>query len=157
QHGSRRLDRRGCALRRARRWPAGRGRPGRPRAGAPDRHPLQRPAERGADRPRGRRDGRDQRRDDGDGRREHPGRLERRAAGRPLEPRGLGPPPGILKESATMPKVLITAPGARGDDDPRLKALREAGWDVKTYRWQGGRPDDEEVVELVQGYDAVIA
>jgi D-3-phosphoglycerate dehydrogenase len=56
-----------------------------------------------------------------------------------------------------MPKVLITAPGHRGDDDPRLKALREAGWDIKTYRWPGGRPDEEEVVELVQGYDAVIA
>jgi D-3-phosphoglycerate dehydrogenase / 2-oxoglutarate reductase len=56
-----------------------------------------------------------------------------------------------------MPKVLITAPGHRGDDDPRLKALREAGWSIKTHRWPGGRPDDEEVIELVQGYDAVIA
>ena len=56
-----------------------------------------------------------------------------------------------------MPKVLITAPGARGDDDPRLKTLRESGWDVKTYRWPSGRPDEEEVIELVQGYDAVIA
>jgi D-3-phosphoglycerate dehydrogenase len=56
-----------------------------------------------------------------------------------------------------MPKVLITAPGHRGDDDPRLKALRDAGWDIKTHRWPGGRPDEEEVIELVHGYDAVIA
>src|SRR6187402_37953 len=58
---------------------------------------------------------------------------------------------------ATMPKVLITAPGSRGDDDARFQPLRDAGWDVKTHRWPGGRPDEEEVVELVQGYDAVIA
>ena len=56
-----------------------------------------------------------------------------------------------------MPKVLITAPGSRGDDDPRFQPLRDAGWQVKTHRWPGGRPDEEEVVELVQGYDAVIA
>lgn len=56
-----------------------------------------------------------------------------------------------------MPKVLITAPGHRGDDDPRLKILRDAGWDIKTHRWPAGRPDPEEVIELVQGYDAVIA
>jgi D-3-phosphoglycerate dehydrogenase len=56
-----------------------------------------------------------------------------------------------------MPKVLITAPGHRGDDDPRLKALRDAGWDIKTHRWPAGRPDEEEVIELVNGYDAVIA
>jgi D-3-phosphoglycerate dehydrogenase len=56
-----------------------------------------------------------------------------------------------------MPKVLITAPGARGDDDPRLQPLRDAGWEIRTHRWPGGRPDEEEVVELVQGHDAVIA
>jgi D-3-phosphoglycerate dehydrogenase len=56
-----------------------------------------------------------------------------------------------------MPKVLITAPGHRGDDDPRLNALREAGWTIKTHRWPAGRPDEEEVIELVNGYDAVIA
>jgi D-3-phosphoglycerate dehydrogenase len=56
-----------------------------------------------------------------------------------------------------MPKVLITAPGSRGDDDPRFQPLRDAGWEVKTHRWPAGRPDEEEVVELVQGYDAVIA
>ena len=56
-----------------------------------------------------------------------------------------------------MPKVLVTATGHRGDDDPRFKPLRDAGWEVKTHRWPGGRPDEEEVVELIQGYDAVIA
>jgi D-3-phosphoglycerate dehydrogenase len=56
-----------------------------------------------------------------------------------------------------MPKVLVTAPGSHGDDDPRFQPLRDAGWQVKTHRWPGGRPDEEEVVELVQGYDAVIA
>ncbi len=56
-----------------------------------------------------------------------------------------------------MPKVLITAPGSLGDNDPRFQTLRDAGWEVKTHRWPGGRPDEEEVVELVQGYDAVIA
>ena len=56
-----------------------------------------------------------------------------------------------------MPKVLITAPGSRGDDDPRFQPLRDAGWEVRTHRWPGGRPDDEEVIELVQGHDAVIA
>ena len=56
-----------------------------------------------------------------------------------------------------MPKVLVTATGHRGDDDPRFKPLRDAGWDVKTHRWPGGRPDEEEVIELVNGYDAVIA
>jgi len=45
-----------------------------------------------------------------------------------------------------MPKVLITATGHQGDDDPRLKALRDAGWAIKTHRWPGGRPDEEEVV-----------
>lgn len=56
-----------------------------------------------------------------------------------------------------MPKVLVTAPGHRGDNDPRLQPLRDAGWEVKTHRWPAGRPDEEEVVELVHGYDAVIA
>ncbi|MCC6381053.1 MAG: phosphoglycerate dehydrogenase [Dehalococcoidia bacterium] len=56
-----------------------------------------------------------------------------------------------------MPRVLVTAPGSRGDDDPRFQPLRDAGFDVKTHRWPGGRPDEEEVVELVQGFDAVIA
>src|SRR5712691_4001837 len=56
-----------------------------------------------------------------------------------------------------MPTVLITAPGVSGPDDPRLQALRDAGWRIKTHRWPGKRPDDEEVIELVQGNDAVIA
>ncbi len=56
-----------------------------------------------------------------------------------------------------MPRVLVTAPGARGEDDPRFQPFRDAGWQVTTHRWTGGRPDEEEVVELVQGFDAVIA
>src|SRR6266540_7464236 len=56
-----------------------------------------------------------------------------------------------------MPNVLITAPGVRGPDDVRLQALRDAGWQIRTHRWPGGRPPEDEVVELVQGNDAVIA
>src|SRR3954471_11934104 len=56
-----------------------------------------------------------------------------------------------------MPSVLVTAPGVRGPDDSRLQALRDAGWQIRTHRWPGGRPDEEDVVELVQGNDAVIA
>jgi phosphoglycerate dehydrogenase-like enzyme len=35
--------------------------------------------------------------------------------------------------------------------------LRDAGWGIRTHRWPGGRPPEEEVLELVQGNDAVIA
>ena len=56
-----------------------------------------------------------------------------------------------------MPTVLITAPGVSGPDDPRLQPLRDAGWRIKTHRWPGKRPGDEELIELVQGNDAVIA
>ena len=56
-----------------------------------------------------------------------------------------------------MPRVLVTAPGVKDPDDPRLRPLRDAGWEVRTHRWPGGRPPEEEVVELVQGSDAVIA
>ena len=56
-----------------------------------------------------------------------------------------------------MPSVLVTAAGVTGPDDPRLQPLRDAGWHVRTHRWTGGRPGEEEVVELVQGNDAVIA
>src|SRR5919202_6847656 len=56
-----------------------------------------------------------------------------------------------------MPNVLVTAPGVTGPDDPRLEALRDAGWQIRTHRWPGGRPPEEEVIELVQGNDAVIA
>ena len=56
-----------------------------------------------------------------------------------------------------MPTVLITAPGVTGPDDPRLEALRAAGWQIRTHRWPGGRPPEEEVIELVHGNDAVIA
>jgi D-3-phosphoglycerate dehydrogenase / 2-oxoglutarate reductase len=56
-----------------------------------------------------------------------------------------------------MPTVLVTAPGVTGPDDGRLQPLRDAGWQIRTHRWGGGRPADEEVIELVQGNDAVIA
>src|SRR5215213_4612589 len=56
-----------------------------------------------------------------------------------------------------MPRLLITAPGAHGEDDPRLKPLRDAGWEIRSHRWPAGRPDEEDVVELIQGNDAVIA
>jgi D-3-phosphoglycerate dehydrogenase len=56
-----------------------------------------------------------------------------------------------------MPTVLVTAPGVTGPDDPRLQPLLDAGWKIRTHRWPGGRPGEEEVVELVQGNDVVIA
>ena len=56
-----------------------------------------------------------------------------------------------------MRRVLVTAPGVSGPDDPRLEPLRQAGWTIQTHRWPGGRPDEEDVLELVQGNDAVIA
>ena len=56
-----------------------------------------------------------------------------------------------------MPSVLVTAPGVTGPDDPRLQPLRDAGWEIRTHRWPGGRPPEEVVVELVRGNDAVIA
>jgi phosphoglycerate dehydrogenase-like enzyme len=56
-----------------------------------------------------------------------------------------------------MPKVLVTAPGVTGPNDPRLQPLVAAGWQIQTHRWGGGRPAEEDVVELVQGNDAVIA
>jgi D-3-phosphoglycerate dehydrogenase len=56
-----------------------------------------------------------------------------------------------------MRRLLVTAPGVVGPDDPRLAPLREAGWSIRHHRWPGGRPEEEEVVELVQGHDVVIA
>jgi len=56
-----------------------------------------------------------------------------------------------------MPTVLVTAPGVTGTDDPRLQPFIDAGWRIRTHRWPGGRPAEEDVVELVQGNDAVIA
>src|ERR1041385_4781621 len=56
-----------------------------------------------------------------------------------------------------MPSVLVTAAGVSGPDDPRLEPLRKAGWQIRTHRWRGGRPAEEDLVELVQGNDAVIA
>jgi len=56
-----------------------------------------------------------------------------------------------------MPSVLVTAAGVSGPDDPRLQPFRDAGWRIRTHRWPGGRPAEEDVIELVQGNDAVIA
>ncbi len=56
-----------------------------------------------------------------------------------------------------MPSLLVTAPGVTGPNDPRLQPLVDAGWQIRTHRWPGGRPAEEDVVELVQGNDAVIA
>jgi phosphoglycerate dehydrogenase-like enzyme len=55
-----------------------------------------------------------------------------------------------------MPTVLVTA-AVSGPDDPRLQPFLAAGWKIRTHRWPGGRPAEEDVVELVQGNDAVIA
>src|SRR5215212_3735524 len=55
-----------------------------------------------------------------------------------------------------MPKVLVTQPSVTGVDDPRLEALRAAGWEIH-HEPAGARATPEELLELVQGHDAVIA
>src|SRR5215212_1751967 len=55
-----------------------------------------------------------------------------------------------------MPKVLVTQPSVTGVDDPRLEALRAAGWEIH-HEPSGARATPEELLELVQGHDAVIA
>ncbi|MGE3271329.1 MAG: phosphoglycerate dehydrogenase [Chloroflexota bacterium] len=55
-----------------------------------------------------------------------------------------------------MPKVLVTQPSVTGVDDPHLEALREAGWEIR-YEPSGARATPDELLELVQGHDAVIA
>src|SRR5688572_3657490 len=55
-----------------------------------------------------------------------------------------------------MPKVLVTQPSVTGVDDPRLEALHAAGWEVN-YQPSGARMQPEQLLELVQGHDAVIA
>ena len=55
-----------------------------------------------------------------------------------------------------MPKVLVTQPSVTGPDDPRLAALHEAGWEVR-HEPSGARATPEELLELVQGHDAVFA
>lgn len=55
-----------------------------------------------------------------------------------------------------MPKVLITQPSVTGVDDPKLEALRAAGWEIR-YEPTGARAKPDELLELVQGHDAVIA
>lgn len=55
-----------------------------------------------------------------------------------------------------MPKVLVTQPSVTGPDDPRLEALHAAGWEI-THEPSGARANPEQLLELVQGHDAVIA
>ena len=55
-----------------------------------------------------------------------------------------------------MPKVLVTQPSVTGVDDPHLAALRLAGWEIR-YEPSGARATPDELLELVQGHDAVIA
>jgi D-3-phosphoglycerate dehydrogenase len=55
-----------------------------------------------------------------------------------------------------VPKVLVTQPSVTGPDDPRLEALRAAGWEIK-HEPSGARATPEQLLELVQGHDAVIA
>jgi phosphoglycerate dehydrogenase-like enzyme len=55
-----------------------------------------------------------------------------------------------------MPKVLVTQPSVTGVDDPHLEALRAAGWEIR-YEPSGARAKPDELLELVQGHDAVIA
>ncbi|MFN8633312.1 MAG: phosphoglycerate dehydrogenase [Chloroflexota bacterium] len=55
-----------------------------------------------------------------------------------------------------MPKVLVTQPSVTGPDDPRLEALRAAGWEIR-HEPSGARATPEQLLELVQGHDAVIA
>lgn len=55
-----------------------------------------------------------------------------------------------------MPKVLVTQPSVTGVDDPRLESLHAAGWEI-TYEPSGARAKPEQLLELVQGHDAVIA
>jgi phosphoglycerate dehydrogenase-like enzyme len=55
-----------------------------------------------------------------------------------------------------MPKLLVTQPSVTGPDDPRLEAIHAAGWEI-TYEPTGARATPEQLLELVQGHDAVIA
>lgn len=55
-----------------------------------------------------------------------------------------------------MPKILVTQPSISGAHDPHLEALREAGWEIN-YQPTGARANPEQLLELVQGHDAVIA
>jgi len=55
-----------------------------------------------------------------------------------------------------MPKLLVTQPSVTGVDDPHLEVLRANGWEIR-YEPSGARATPEELLELVQGHDAVIA
>jgi phosphoglycerate dehydrogenase-like enzyme len=55
-----------------------------------------------------------------------------------------------------MPKLLVTQPSVTGVDDPHLEVLRAAGWEIR-YEPSGARATPDELLEMVQGHDAVIA
>lgn len=55
-----------------------------------------------------------------------------------------------------MPKLLVTQPSVTGVDDPHLEVLRAAGWEIR-YGPTGARATPDELLEMVQGHDAVIA
>ncbi|MDP8924601.1 MAG: phosphoglycerate dehydrogenase [Chloroflexota bacterium] len=55
-----------------------------------------------------------------------------------------------------MPKIVVTQPSVTGVDDPRLTPLHEAGWSV-AHEPSGAFASPEQLLEIVQGADAVIA
>ena len=55
-----------------------------------------------------------------------------------------------------MPKIVVTQPSVTGVDDPRLTPLHQAGWSV-VHEPSGAFATPEQLLEIVQGADAVIA
>ncbi len=55
-----------------------------------------------------------------------------------------------------MPKIVVTQPSVSGVDDPRLTPLHAAGWSV-VHEPSGAFASPEQLLEIVQGADAVIA
>lgn len=55
-----------------------------------------------------------------------------------------------------MPKVLVTQPSVNGVGDPRLDAFRAAGWEI-SHEPGGAWLKGDDLLELVQGHDAIIA
>ncbi|MCC6178565.1 MAG: phosphoglycerate dehydrogenase [Chloroflexi bacterium] len=55
-----------------------------------------------------------------------------------------------------MPKLVVTQPSVSGPDDPGLASFHTAGWTV-VHEPNGARATPEQLLEIVQGSDAVIA
>ncbi len=55
-----------------------------------------------------------------------------------------------------MPRIVVTQPSVTGVDDPRLAPLHQAGWSV-VHEPSGAFATPEQLLEIVQGADAVIA